>query len=438
MRRFGLAAALAILPLTAAAAEDAPDTENAALHAQSTFVTQYHPGFASAYHGPNSLGAHEQARETWDITLYGGFRPWPGAELWVNPEVNQGFGLSDTVGVAGFPNGEGAKVGQASPYPRLPRVFFRQTFNLGGASLPLEAGPNQLKGSQQADRIVLTLGKFSVGDVFDTNRYAHDPRNDFLNWSIIDVGSFDYAADAWGYSYGLALEGYRDWWAARAGLFNLSKEPNGKALNTRLFDEYQFDLELEARHQAIGHPGKIKLLAFLSHGRMGSYAAATSIAQQTGLPADITAVRTAHNKGGLSLNLEQELTGDLGAFARAGWSQGRFEAYEFTDINRTLSLGLSVRGASWGRADDTVGLALAVNDTSAAAKRFFAAGGLGVLVGDGRLLRSGPESILEAYYSFAAFSACKLTLDYQFINNPAYNRDRGPVSVLGARAHVEF
>ena len=437
MRRLALATILALLPLTATA-DDSGDSENAALHAQSTFVTQYHPGFPSAYHGPNSLDAHEQARETWDITLYGGFRPWLGAELWVNPEVNQGFGLSDTVGAAGFPNGEGAKVGQAVPYPRLPRVFFRQTFDLGGASQPLEAGPNQLKGNQQGDRIVLTFGKFSVGDVFDTNRYAHDPRNDFLNWSIIDAGSFDYAADAWGYSYGLALEGYRDWWAVRIGLFNLSKEPNGKALSTRLFDEYQFDWEIEARHQAIGRPGKIKLLAYLSHGRMGSYSTATTIAQQTGAAADIAAVRAAHNKAGVSLNLEQELTDDLGAFARTGWSQGRFEAYEFTDINQTLSLGLSLRGSSWGRADDTVGLAVAVNDTSASAKRFFAAGGLGILVGDGRLLRSGPESILETYYSFAAFSGGKLTLDYQFISNPAYNRDRGPVSVLGARAHVEF
>ncbi len=140
----------------------------------------------------------------------------------------------------------------------------------------------------------------------------------------------------------------------------------------------------------------------------------------------------------MSLNLEQQLPGDLGFFARAGWSQGQYEAFEFTDINKTVSFGLSLTGQRWGRPDDTFGVAVAVNNASSAAKRFFAAGGLGILVGDGRLVHSGPESIFETYYSFATFSGAKLTLDYQFINNPAYNRDRGPVSVFGVRAHIEF
>jgi len=413
-------------------------SEDWGLHAQSTFVGQYHPGFPSAFSGPNSLDAHQQARETFDITLYGGLRPWNGAEVWVNPEIDQGFGLSDTLGVAGFPSGEAYKVGAANPYPRLPRAFLRQTINLGGEPSNIEAGLNQLAGTQTADRVVLTLGKFGVVDVFDTNRYAHDPRADFMNWSIIDAGSFDYAADAWGYTYGAAVEWYQDWWTIRSGLFDLSKTPNSKALDPQVFDQYQFDEELEERHALFGQPGKLKLLGFLSHGRMGSYNEATAIALQTGLPADIAAVRKSHNKSGFSLNLEQQLADDIGMFERAGWSQGQYEAFEFTDINKTVSFGLSLTGQRWGRPDDTVGVALAVNEASSAAKRFFAAGGLGILVGDGRLLRSGPESIFETYYSFAAFSGAKLTLDYQFINNPAYNRERGPVSVFGVRAHIEF
>ena len=256
------------------------------LHGQSTFVTQYHPGFRSVFRGPNSLDPEAQARETWDLTLYGGLRLWRGAALWVNPEVDQGFGLSNTLGVAGFTSGEAYKVGADAPYVQLPRLFVRQTMNLGGEVAHIEAGLNQLASSQAANRVVVTVGKLSVVDVFDTNRYAHDPRNDFLNWSIIDAGSFDYAADAWGYTYGLAAEWSQQWWTVRTGLFTLSKVPNSKVLDAKPFDQYQVDLEVEARHTLLGQPGKLKLLGFLSHGRMGRYSEATAIARQTGMPAD--------------------------------------------------------------------------------------------------------------------------------------------------------
>jgi high affinity Mn2+ porin len=408
------------------------------LHGQSTFVTQYHPGFHAAFSGPNSLDPQAQARETFDLTLIGGLRLWRGAELWGNPEVDQGFGLSNTLGVAGFTSGEAYKVGADVPYFELPRLFIRQTINLGGEVAHIEAGLNQLAGSQTAHRVVVTVGKFAVVDVFDTNRYAHDPKNDFLNWSIIDAGSFDYAADAWGYTIGAAVEWSQQWWTIRTGLFTLSKVPNSKELDTHLFDQYQCDQEFEERHTLFGQPGKLKLLGFLSHGRMGRYSEATAIARQTGMPADIAAVRTMHIRGGVSLNLEQQLAEELGLFVRAGWSQGQFEAFDFTDINTTISLGLSINGARWGRPDDTMGVAIAVNGASGDARQFFAAGGLGILVGDGQLLHSGPESILETYYSVAVFTFAKLSLDYQFVDHPAYNRDRGPVSIVGFRAHGEF
>ena len=419
-------------------AADATAVDWWGLHGQSTFVTQYHPGFHAAFSGPNSLDPQAQARETFDLTLFGGLRLWRGAELWVNPEVDQGFGLSNTLGVAGFTSGEAYKVGADAPYFQLPRLFVRQTINLGGEVAQVEAGLNQLASRQTANRVVMTVGKFSVVDIFDTNRYAHDPRNDFLNWSIIDVGAFDYAADAWGYTYGAAVEWSQQWWTIRTGLFTLSKVPNSKVLDSKVFDQYQVDLEVEAWHTLLGQPGKLKLLGFLSHGRMGRYSEATAIALQTGMPADIAAVRTAHNRGGVSLNLEQPLTEGLGVFAKAGWSQGAFEAFEFTDINKTVALGLSLTGTRWGRPNDTVGVAVAVNDASGAAKQFFAAGGLGILVGDGQLIHSGPETIVETYYSLAVVKFAKLSLDYQFVNHPAYNRDRGPVSIVGFRAHGEF
>jgi high affinity Mn2+ porin len=412
--------------------------EDWAVHGQSTFVVQYHPGFSAAFSGPQSLDAHEQGRETFDATLFAGVRPWQGAEIWVNPEIDQGFGLSKTLGVAGFPSGEAFKLGASDPYVRLQRVFLRQTIDLGGDAQTLDSEANQLAGKQTANRVVITIGKFGLPDIFDRNQYADDPKHTFLNWSIFDAGSWDYAADAWGYTYGAAVEWYQDWWTLRSALVTLSAQPNTKALDTRLFDQYQFDEEVEERHKLLDRDGVVRLLGFLSHGQMGDYNEATSLALQTGQPANIAAVRSTHNRGGLSLNAEQALTDDLGMFARAGWSQGGYEDFDYTDIDKTLSGGLSLKGIRWGRPDDVVGLAGAVNDTSAAAKRFFAAGGLGILAGDGQLLHSGPEKIVETYYSLAAFSFATLTLDYQFIVNPAYNRDRGPVSVLGARVHVEF
>ena len=192
----------------AAAAQDLPRQEDVALHAQATLVAQGVGGFTSPYIGPNSLTPH-QVKETTDLTAYLGARPWNGGELWVNPEIDQGFGLSNTLGVAGFPSAEAYKVGRSEPYFRLQRAFFRQTFALGDAREGVAGTANQLGGSRPVDRIVLTIGKFGVGDVFDTNPYAHDPRGDFLNWAVVDTGSFDYAADAWGYTTGIAGEVYR-------------------------------------------------------------------------------------------------------------------------------------------------------------------------------------------------------------------------------------
>jgi len=433
-------AAMAIFifhPLTLWAADDeAP--EDWALHGQTTYVFQDHPPFHSPYQGPNSLGPGNQSNSTADITLYGGLRPWQGAEFWINPEVDQGFGMGDTLGVAGFTSGEAYKVGANTPYVKLPRIFIRQTIDLGGDNETVAADLNQLAGTQTANRLVMTLGKFSVVDVFDTNKYAHDPRNDFLNWSIIDIGSFDYAADSWGYTYGGAAEWYQDWWTIRAGLFDLSTVPNDTQLDPVFLRQYESVLELEERHNIFDQPGKLKLLGFVMHGRMGSYSDAIAEAQETGTPVDIASVREFHNKVGVGLNGEQQISQDLGAFIRAGYTQGQYEEYEFTDINKTVSSGLSLTGGSWGRADDTVGLALAFNDASTAAQQFFNAGGTGLLVGDGQLPRPGVEQILETYYSFAVFGFAKLSADYQFIQNPAYNRDRGPVSVFGLRAHAQF
>jgi high affinity Mn2+ porin len=418
-----------------AAAPPDPDTVN--FHGQSTVLWQGYPPFRSPYQGPNSLPGIGEGRETWDATLYAGVRLWQGAELWIDPELDQGFGIGNTLGVAGFPSGEAYKVGFAYPYAQLPRAFIRQTVSLGGDTQKVDAGINQFADSQTANRLVITLGKFAVTDVFDNNKYAHDPRNDFMNWALVDTATFDYAANAWGYTYGAALEWYQGNWTVRGGFFDLSVVPNSTDLDPS-FGQYQWVGEVERRYDLMGHPGKIAVTGFLSNGRMGSFADAIALAAVAGGPADITAVRRYQSRGGISFNLEQEITPELGVFARAGVANGNIEPYEFTDVDRTAAAGLSLNGKQWGRSDDSVGLAGVVNGISKMHQEFLNDGGLGILVGDGLLPHPGAEQIVETYYNYALTASTHLTADYQFVVNPGYNEDRGPVNVFSGRFHWQF
>ena len=414
---------------------EALETDRFAFHAQSTLLEQYASPFRSPYVGTNSLNPN-QARETFDATFYAGMKLWDGAEAWVNPEMDQGFGLSSSVGAAGFPSGEAYKVGANYPYVRLHRAFLRQTIDLGGDAQKIDSGFNQFAGSTTSDRLVITLGKIGIPDIFDTNKYAHDPRSDFMNWSIVDTGTFDYAADAWGYALGGAIEWYTGPWTFRGGIFDLSVAPNTTSLDSR-FGQFQWIGEIERRYSILGQPGKIAVTGFLTRGGMGSFNDAIQLAAVTGAPADITAVRHYQSRGGISMNLEQQINENVGFFARAGWADGHKEAYEFTDIDRSVAAGFSMSGRLWGRNDDIWAIAGVDNGITKVHQAFLNAGGLGILVGDGQLPHPGDERILETYYSFPWF-ASRITLDYQLIVNPAYNRDRGPASVLGVRLHTQY
>src|SRR5579862_55622 len=412
------------------------DSERFAVHAQGTYVEQETDGFHAPYRGPNSL-TPDAGRETVDVTLYLGAQLWPGAQAWINPELDQGFGLDNTLGVAAFPSAEAYKIGKHQPYLRLQRFFIRQTVARGGTTEAVSPAANQLAGLRSSNRWVFTLGKFSVPDVFDVNQYAHDQRSDFLNWAAIDTGTFDYAADSWGYTVGATAEWYHGRWALRGGVFALSNIPNSPHLSSG-FDEFQVDLELERRHELFGRPGKLMLTAFDSRGRLGLISAALQLSAETGAPPDLSLVRSYRSRSGAHLSLEQQLTDDLGLFARLGKAPGNSEVYEFTDIDRTVAAGVSLGGASWRRPGDTVGLAGIVNNISAERQRYLDAGGLGILVGDGRLPHPGAEQIGESYYSLGVSGWLHLTLDYQFVKNPAYNRDRGPVSIFAVRVHAQF
>ncbi len=437
----------------------AVDPDNVNFHGQSTFVEQGTAPFRSppGSTGTNSLQAAANGRETIDATLFAGLRLWQGAELWVDPEIDQGHGLSETHGVAGFTSGEAYKLGFSDPYARVQRYFVRQTIDLGGDTQKVDADINQFAGSQTANRLVVWVGKFSVVDMFDTNKYANNPKTDFLNWSAINAGTFDYAGDAWGYSYGAAAEWYQGIFAFRAGVFDMSAVPaeTSSALADPItanaygldegFNQQEYVAEIEERHELWGEPGKLKITGFVIHGRMGNFqdAVATAAAAAPGSPLSdvnnaLVADRIYRLRPGVSLNLEQQVNDWAGVFMRAGWADGNVEPWDFTDIDRTVQAGVSMTGKNWGRPDDTVGVTGIVNGLAPAHIAYFNAGGMGILIGDGSLTNYGLEQIIEAYYSYAVTQSLRVGFDYQFIVNPGYNENRGPVNVFAGRLHAAF
>ncbi len=410
------------------------DSDRWELHAQTTYIQQGYPSFRSPYQGANSLSPFAQTRETWSMSAFVGARLWDGGEVYYNPELLQGFGLSGTVGLAGFPNGEAQK--SNAPYPRYStsRLFLRQTFGFGGEQETLDSAQNQLADKVDVSRLTLQVGRFAVIDVFDGNSYAKDPRKDFMNWSLWAPGAFDYAADKIGLTYGATAEYNQKDWALRAGYFLIDSESNSSDFDTKIFQRGEYVLELEERYNLFSHPGKLRIIPWLNSAFAGSY---RETLDNPALNLDIAQTRKGRIKYGYVLNLEQSLSDEVGLFGRWSWNDGHNEIMAFTDVDRSLSGGASIKGASWGRPDDTIGIGGVVNALSRDHRDFLAAGGLGPLIGDGRL-NYRTERILETYYSYALFKSTSLTFDYQFIDNPAYNADRGPVSVFTGRLHAEF
>ena len=406
------------------------------VHGQATFTYQMHPTFNAPYSGENSLTPGAESARTTDATLFLGAKLWEGGEAYFNPEIDQGFGLNNTLGMAGFASAEAYKVGARDPYYRTPRAFIRQTFNLGGELVELDDQANQLAKTITSNNVVITAGKFSVVDIFDTNTYAHDPRADFLNWTGVDAGAFDYAADAWGYTYGASVEWNQDAWTWRNGYFNLSKVPNSENIDI-LGNQYELVTEVEKRHELFGHQGKFKVLGFANHGNMGSYSDAVALAQQTGATPQTSLVRRYAWRPGYALNLEQELSSEIGFFGRFSKNGGNEEAFEFTDVNQSTTAGLSFKGSLWNRPDDVIGVQGMINQISNQAQQYFALGGLGILIGDGALSYR-PETIQEIYYSLNVVKHLDFGFDYQHVVNPAYNAARGPVNLFAFRVHAEF
>lgn len=427
---------------------DAPELYS--VHAQTTHVAQAYPRFRALYDGPNSFPSGGKANVGSTTNLFLGLRLWEGGAAYLNPEIDQGYGLANSVGAAAYVNSAVAKVGRAAPYMRFQRYFLRQIIGLnedgererdpdeGSHSEALESTQNQISGKVDKNRVIITLGKFAVGDVFDDNIYAHDPTTGFLNFAFNTMGAFDYAADAWGYTYGLTVEWKQDWWTARGGVFQLPTIPNGLDIEPQIFRQFMSVVEFEARYDLFNQPGAIKFLAYGDNGYISQIDDVIRYAYLAGdFPPRIDAARGRGVKTGGGINIKQQLAPHLGFFLRASMADGRYETVAYTDVDRQISMGVVAGGALWGRDDDEIGVAGALSGLSGDRVRYFGLGGTSVYIGDGALSYAG-EKNMEAYYKIGFGKDMDATLDYQLLANPAHNGARGPINVFGLRLRAAF
>jgi len=428
------AAILIVLAGTAgAAAEDGPLDA----HGQVTYARQWKPAFSSPYEGPNSLSGAKAASYSFTGTMFLGARLGGGWEAYFNPEFTQGVSFSGLKGVGGFTNGELARTSGPDLIGYTARAFLRKTWNLGGDWEEQASEANQVTTRYAGDRVVLTAGIVSVLDVFDAVDYSRDARTQFMNWSSLTYGAWDFAADARGYTRGLALEYISPGWSLRAGRFAMPAESNGLRLDTRFATRHGDMAELELPFKGIARGGVLRFLAFRNRAEMGGFRDALALGAATGSTPDLTQVRRLQTKGGIGASAQVELTENVGAYVRAALNDGKTETFAFAEIDRSLAFGALAKGGAWGRASDSAGAALYLNGLRAPHRDYLAAGGLGFFLGDGRLDYGG-ENIFETFYSLGLVKGAWASLGYQRIVHPGYNRDRGPVNFLGLRLHAEI
>lgn len=430
-----------VCALMAAVAWAHSDIEESTARYQLTYNGQKHPSFNSPYAGPKSLLQRAEKMYTFSLTAHWGARLWAGGEVYFNPEIAAGVPFSgDLVGLGGFTNGEITRAAGSTPRLYRQRLFLRQTWNQGGGVEKVESDFNQMAGSVDRNRTVLTIGNFSTLDIFDDNAYAKDPRTQFMNWGHWTHAAWDYAADARGFGWGLAFEIYREDWVYRWGRMTGPKEPNGLAVDFDLLKHYGDQLEIERAHRLNDQPGKLRLLVYRNRAVLADFNDASAYLLANN-PADRQTIfsvrRSAKIKSGLGINLEQALNDQIGLFMRAMQSDGKTETYAFTEVDRSLSTGVLISGSSWGRAKDTVGLAFSRNFLSPERRRYLEQGGISFFIGDGQL-QYAPETIFEGFYSWGLVKGVWLTGGYQQVRHPGFNASRGPVDVYAARLYLAF
>ncbi len=440
MNRPNAILALLLLGSPALTAQDNEPVEPALwdLYYQATSIGQEHGPFHAPYTGPLSLLDISEHDASITTTLFFGLRLTNNTELYFDPEIAGGRGMSGVNGIADAPNGEMPRIETATPKPYIARLYITHDFGFGSEKERVEDDENQLGGERPMTRYTIAVGRFSVTDFFDNNAYTHDPRTQFEAWGVMYNGAWDYPADTRGYTWGWVHEFHTRNWSVRYGSAAEPKVANGPQFDRRLFRDRGDTFEGERRYSMGNRPGAVRLLGYLNHTDSGSYAAALHLAEQTGTTPSVTAVRRIGTlKYGTGVSMDQQISRDVGIFTRLGWNDGKTESFAFTAIDRLASGGVSVKGTSWGRKDDTAATSFTAGGLSGVHALYLARGGLDFLIGDGRLSYD-PEYVWESYYSAHLFKGFYASLDLQKVTNPAYNHDRGPVWIESIRLHMEF
>jgi len=416
------------------------DTAKWWVSGQANIVFQAHGGFYAAYSGPNSLQNTAEHATSRVLTLFTGYQFTPNSMLYLDVEEAGWGGISGALGLAGFTNLDVVRNPQVGTAPYIARLLFQQIVPLSREKIEVPRGPLTLATQVPVRRLEFRFGKFSMPDFFDNNIGGSDSHYQFLNWTAANNGAWDYAADTRGYTVGAILD-YEDRnWGLRFAEALMPKVANGPNLDANVARARAENIELELRYQLLKKKDTtVRFLSYVNHGNMGDYREAVDLylADPT-QPPDVTATRQQGTiKYGFGVNFQQELSSDVWAFGRWGWADGKKESFCYTEAESILQLGVYTKGTRWHRTLDRVGSVFLSNGISAVHQSYLGDGGLGFLLGDGGLTY-GRETIVEAFYTVHAWRGLYFAVDYQHINNPGYNRDRGPVSVPGLRMHLEF
>lgn len=415
--------------------------------AQYTYVLQWQSRLDSPYSGPLSLHPDGDRQPTHTIGAYTGWGPTEFAQLYFDTEKFMGAGDSGATGLGGLTNGDVVREGATSLKKNfyIARVYARFMLPLGDGVTRVERNQDQLPGTEAATRLELKVGRMAASDDFDKNRYAGGTRTEFMNWSLWNNTAWDFAANTRGYTDGVVLGYVSPRWSLKYGIYRMPLFANGQSLEASLRTARGENLELTLSQMPTGTI--VRLLAYRNTARMGNYREALAIAAVAVSRADIVGTdQNGRHKTGFGINVEQPLAddGETGLFARLGWNDGQTESFAFTEVDRLVSAGAQLSGIHWYRAGDRFGAALAVEGLSGAHRDYLAAGGCGFVLCDGRL-NYGHEEILETYYRVQLVDSVgrlplrlQLSPDFQYIRNPAYNQDRGPVRFWGLRLHLEY
>ena len=433
--------------------------ENWNAYGQLTYIYNWKPSFPALYTNlngsPNSLLPTPETGFTATATGFFAIKVWQGGEIYAVPEVISERPFSDLKGLGGvIQNFELQKNGGEDPILYLSRVFFKQSFGLGGTPLAMESDPMQLGTTEDSHRLVFNIGNFSILDIFDKNQFSGDLRRQFLNMAFLTYAAYDFAADARGYTWGGTAQYIHDEWAFRYGRIIAPYHPNQLTLNWNIFQYYGDQVELEHKHVVYDQPGVIRVLGFRNRENMGRFSDAIAAYEanpdenattcqgfnygsQNASAPDLCWARKPNIKLGIGINIEQQISENIGVFLRGMYNDGKTEVYSYTSTDRSLSMGALVKGGLWGRNRDLAGLGYAQGWISKSHAQYLGMGGIDGFIGDGAIQQAS-EHAVDLFYSFNIWKPIWITADYQYIANPAYNADRGPLNIYSARFHAEF